>query len=356
MSKLTEQLAVLMQADSVPMSDAWGKLYDELKRIDEARAKPIGEVVAWGENIPPRQGIDRKVDFRWLNFDVKPGTKLYAHPPARTEQQPEQDSKPKTVPVAVAWSTDDRETDQSATTYDMEVAGRWLEKGWKVTPLFEFVQEPPKKQGLRAGINKIREHFGFNLHSHQREAMRHFPIPPHLLDTTFHVDPKVMLKAQKGIDTSTDLFVAARRQYMDALDMEVREAIQERKPATAAEARAIYDEVNRQFQERTLMRGLTQTPYHLLSNVTPVNDDFRIDRNAILSTLKGVRKNADFYYAYQPEYANQLNRQIARALEERQPATTEAALAIYEEFHKKHHETYQRDKLTGDNRGEVAHG
>ncbi len=90
MSSLSHQLATLLQTDSVPMSDAWGKLYDELKRIDEARAKPIGEVVAWGENIPPRQGDDRSVDFRWLNFDAAPGTKLYAHPPARTEQQLDQ--------------------------------------------------------------------------------------------------------------------------------------------------------------------------------------------------------------------------------------------------------------------------
>lgn len=46
----------------------------------DASKNPVGEVVAWGENIPPRQGINRKVDFRWLDVNVEPGTLLYAAP------------------------------------------------------------------------------------------------------------------------------------------------------------------------------------------------------------------------------------------------------------------------------------
>lgn len=35
--------------------------------------KLVGEVVAWDH--PTKE---RSVDFRWLNYDVEPGTKLYA--------------------------------------------------------------------------------------------------------------------------------------------------------------------------------------------------------------------------------------------------------------------------------------
>lgn len=38
--------------------------------------KLVGEVVAW--NGPQRQGVHRTVDFRWIDIDVQPGTKLYA--------------------------------------------------------------------------------------------------------------------------------------------------------------------------------------------------------------------------------------------------------------------------------------
>lgn len=38
--------------------------------------KLVGEVVAW--NSPQRQGVYRSVDFRWLDLNVQPGTRLYA--------------------------------------------------------------------------------------------------------------------------------------------------------------------------------------------------------------------------------------------------------------------------------------
>lgn len=36
---------------------------------------------------------------------------------------------------AIAWFTDDHLTDESATTYKREVAERWLDRGWRVTPM-----------------------------------------------------------------------------------------------------------------------------------------------------------------------------------------------------------------------------
>ncbi|EEW6789642.1 TPA: hypothetical protein ACS62H_004671 [Klebsiella pneumoniae] len=36
----------------------------------------VGEVVAW--HSPERQGVYRSVDFRWIDINVAPGTKLYA--------------------------------------------------------------------------------------------------------------------------------------------------------------------------------------------------------------------------------------------------------------------------------------
>lgn len=36
----------------------------------------VGEVVAW--SAPERQGVYRSVDFRWIDTNVAPGTKLYA--------------------------------------------------------------------------------------------------------------------------------------------------------------------------------------------------------------------------------------------------------------------------------------
>lgn len=122
MTELSKTLAALMQADEVPMSDAWGKLYDELARIDEGMGKT--------------QPVSKRDEL-----------------PANA-----QDTAPKTIPIAVAWCLDDRKEDQSATTYDYEIACRWLEKGWTVTPLFEFVQEPPKEkpEGLASLMGRVR--------------------------------------------------------------------------------------------------------------------------------------------------------------------------------------------------------
>ena len=46
------------------------------KQPVSATYKLVGEVVAW--NGPQRQGVHRTVDFRWIDIDVPPGTKLYA--------------------------------------------------------------------------------------------------------------------------------------------------------------------------------------------------------------------------------------------------------------------------------------
>ncbi len=42
---------------------------------------PVGEIVAWA-GVDREKGITREVDFRFLRFDVLPGTKLYAVEPA----------------------------------------------------------------------------------------------------------------------------------------------------------------------------------------------------------------------------------------------------------------------------------
>lgn len=70
-----EQLEFLVYGNN-PQSN----VYRELLAYRKASKKPVGEIVAWGEKTPPRQGINRKVDFRWLDFNVEPGTKLYAVP------------------------------------------------------------------------------------------------------------------------------------------------------------------------------------------------------------------------------------------------------------------------------------
>lgn len=47
--------------------------------------------------------------------------------------------------VPVAWFTDDKEVDKSATTYSEDVARRWLAKGWPVGELFTAPQKPVVK-------------------------------------------------------------------------------------------------------------------------------------------------------------------------------------------------------------------
>lgn len=58
-------------------------IVDELISIRELKGEQVlvGEIVAWaGTNRD--MGITREVDFRFLRFDVLPGTKLYAVEPA----------------------------------------------------------------------------------------------------------------------------------------------------------------------------------------------------------------------------------------------------------------------------------
>ncbi len=41
----------------------------------------------------------------------------------------------------IAWFTEDYKEDKSATTYSKEMAKRWKEKGWPVTPLYTAPQQ-----------------------------------------------------------------------------------------------------------------------------------------------------------------------------------------------------------------------
>ena len=46
----------------------------------------------------------------------------------------------------VAWFTEDYKEDKSATTYSKEMAKRWKEKGWPVTPLYTA---PPQRERVQ---------------------------------------------------------------------------------------------------------------------------------------------------------------------------------------------------------------
>lgn len=50
---------------------------DALREVLKGDQGPVGEIVAWNHS-----NEERKVDFRFLRFDVQPGTKLYAVEPA----------------------------------------------------------------------------------------------------------------------------------------------------------------------------------------------------------------------------------------------------------------------------------
>ncbi|MFS7249311.1 hypothetical protein AB6869_19880 [Rahnella rivi] len=49
--------------------------------VQSDSSSPVGEIVAWA-GTDREKGITREVDFRFLRFDVMPGTKLYALKPA----------------------------------------------------------------------------------------------------------------------------------------------------------------------------------------------------------------------------------------------------------------------------------
>jgi hypothetical protein len=44
----------------------------------------------------------------------------------------------------VGWTTEDFDTDKSATTYDRAVAERWAAKGWPVEPLYRYQRAIPE--------------------------------------------------------------------------------------------------------------------------------------------------------------------------------------------------------------------
>ena len=77
------------------------------------------------------------------------------------------EAAPKAVDEPVAWSTEDRETDKSATTYSKEVSERWVKKGWPVEPLYAAPQQDkaewvkvPKHTTPKVNLD---EHYIFHL-------------------------------------------------------------------------------------------------------------------------------------------------------------------------------------------------
>ncbi|HDT4319325.1 TPA: hypothetical protein QHN47_004375 [Klebsiella aerogenes] len=64
-------LKMTMQPDEIQ------QLTEQLLAMLQGKAlQLVGEVVAW--NAPEQQGVYRNVDFRWIDINVAPGTKLYA--------------------------------------------------------------------------------------------------------------------------------------------------------------------------------------------------------------------------------------------------------------------------------------
>lgn len=63
------------QSEDIIHYDCAGKpaFAQQIEGVNKERLNPVAEVVAW--NHPQEK---RKIDFRWLHFDVKPGTLLYA--------------------------------------------------------------------------------------------------------------------------------------------------------------------------------------------------------------------------------------------------------------------------------------
>lgn len=122
MKKLSDRLQALIADGEIPLSDAWGKLIDELKDDEaiivaaeklvrckgryhseqnyralaaifgvtapdlpplEGEQEPVADVVAWH-----KEGEERTCDIRWRRHDVAPGP-LYSVPQIPDEATPE---------------------------------------------------------------------------------------------------------------------------------------------------------------------------------------------------------------------------------------------------------------------------
>ncbi|WP_422346973.1 hypothetical protein [Stenotrophomonas sp. DR009] len=56
----------------------------------------------------------------------------------------------------VSWFTEDHLTDKSATTYDIYVVERWINKGWPVTAMVLYSDHEAEVASLRAEVEKVR--------------------------------------------------------------------------------------------------------------------------------------------------------------------------------------------------------
>lgn len=94
----------------------------------------------------------------------------------------------------VAWLADEDKNDPSATTYDADVAERWLNKGWKVTPL--YVHPAPQVKA----------------------------VPWKVWDKLCHLFAETLAHVDEGIiyDESREAFFALKNEALSALSVEAQ--------------------------------------------------------------------------------------------------------------------------------------
>jgi hypothetical protein len=95
--------------------------------MEHPKGGPICEQ-CWEEELYDYrdEGVEPPKLSPWVSPETKELAQLRAKLAALREQEP------------VGWTTEDFDTDKSATTYDRAVAERWAAKGWPVEPLYRY--------------------------------------------------------------------------------------------------------------------------------------------------------------------------------------------------------------------------
>lgn len=80
MSNISKRLSELIAADSIAMSDAWGKLLDDIVALESASSEPVAWMHSNNSLGIPAITVSKKIGEHWMSefYDVKP---LYTAPP-----------------------------------------------------------------------------------------------------------------------------------------------------------------------------------------------------------------------------------------------------------------------------------